>query len=64
MKMKTIKAIAKRVKKTANGRILFRRAGTRHLQQGKSRKVKRQLSAWAELKNRPWVRAYALHARD
>jgi len=40
---KTRKAIVKRFKKTANGKLKFHSPGKRHLATGKSRKRKRQL---------------------
>jgi large subunit ribosomal protein L35 len=42
-KAKTTKAIAKRFKKSARGKVLFARAGKGHLLTGKSRKQKRNL---------------------
>lgn len=49
MKQKTRKAIAKRVKITATGKVLRLRAGKRHLLTGKSRKRKRSLGRWVPL---------------
>jgi large subunit ribosomal protein L35 len=40
---KTNKAIRKRFKVSARGKVMFRGAGRRHLLGGKSRKVKRRL---------------------
>lgn len=42
-KKKTRKAAAKRFKKTATGKIKFKKSGKGHLLTGKSRKRKRQL---------------------
>lgn len=42
-KMKTHKGIAKRVKVTATGKVLFRRPGRRHLLSAKSAKRRRAL---------------------
>jgi len=44
MKLKTKKALKKRVKITGTGKILRRKAGKSHLLSGKSRKRKRRLS--------------------
>ena len=41
--IKTRKAVAKRFKITANGKVLFRGAGRRHLLQGKGPKRRRSL---------------------
>jgi large subunit ribosomal protein L35 len=41
---KTRKAVAKRFKKTANGKLKFHSPGRRHLASSKSRKRKRQLA--------------------
>ena len=41
--IKTRKAVSKRFKVTANGKVLHRRAGRRHLLQGKSPKRRRGL---------------------
>ena len=41
--VKTRKAVAKRFKITASGKVLFRGAGRRHLLQGKSPKRRRAL---------------------
>lgn len=41
--IKTRKAVAKRFKITATGKVLFRGAGRRHLLQGKSPKRRRSL---------------------
>lgn len=40
---KTRKAIVKRFKKTATGKLMYRSPGKRHLASSKSRKQKRQL---------------------
>ncbi|MEK7269714.1 MAG: 50S ribosomal protein L35 [Planctomycetota bacterium] len=42
-KMKTRKALAKRFKKTATGKLLHWKAGRRHLMSGKSAKRRRRL---------------------
>lgn len=42
-KKKTKKAAAKRLRKTANGKIMYSHAGTGHLMNSKSRKRKRNL---------------------
>ena len=42
-KKKTVKAAAKRFKKTASGKIVCRRAGASHLLSSKTRKRKRNL---------------------
>jgi len=42
-KLKTRKALAKRFKKTATGKLLHWRAGRRHLMSGKSAKRRRRL---------------------
>jgi len=42
-KMKTKKALTKRVKVTKNGKVLLFKGGRRHLLSGKSQKRKRQL---------------------
>ncbi len=42
-KMKTKKAAAKRLKRTATGKITFKRAGTGHLMSSKTSKRKRNL---------------------
>ena len=42
-KQKTCKAVAKRYRKTASGKLKNKKAGTGHLLGGKSRKRKRQL---------------------
>ena len=60
-KMKTCKAISKRFKKTAKGKILHYHAGKRHLLQNKSRKSKRAGSRWDELDNAPLGRRLGLH---
>ncbi|OVE75972.1 50S ribosomal protein L35 [bacterium E08(2017)] len=44
-KQKTNKAAAKRFKKTANGKIKYKKAGSGHLLGSKSRKRKRSLRA-------------------
>jgi len=49
VKHKTRKALAKRFKKTKNGKILHRKAGRGHLLTSKSRKRKRQLRAGGQL---------------
>ena len=49
MSMKTNKAIAKRFKKTARGKILFARPGKSHLNGHKSRKRKRHLRKAAQI---------------
>jgi len=41
--IKTRKAVAKRFKITATGKVLFRGAGRRHLMQGKSAKRRRAM---------------------
>ena len=41
--IRTRKSVAKRFKITANGKVLFRGAGRRHLMQGKSPKRRRSL---------------------
>ena len=41
--IKTKKSVAKRFKITARGKVLFHRAGRRHLNQTKSRKRRRRL---------------------
>jgi large subunit ribosomal protein L35 len=41
--IKTRKSVAKRFKITANGKVLFRGAGRRHLMQGKSPKRRRSM---------------------
>jgi large subunit ribosomal protein L35 len=48
-KKKTIKAVSKRFKKTAKGKIKHARAGSGHLMGGKSRKRKRGLRKQAVL---------------
>jgi len=42
-KMKTHKGVAKRVKITATGKVMFRRSGRRHLLSSKSAKRRRAL---------------------
>jgi len=42
-KQKTKKAAAKRFRKTANGKIMYHKAGSGHLLGGKTRKRKRTL---------------------
>jgi large subunit ribosomal protein L35 len=42
-KLKTKKALAKRVKITKRGKVLFKRSGKSHLLSGKSQKRKRAL---------------------
>ena len=42
-KQKTRKGVAKRVRVTKTGKIIRRKAGSRHLLSGKSRKRKRKL---------------------
>ncbi|MBD3245732.1 MAG: 50S ribosomal protein L35 [Candidatus Omnitrophica bacterium] len=42
-KVKTRKALAKRVRITKNGKVVRKKAGTRHLLSGKNRKRKRRL---------------------
>ena len=42
-KKKTVKAAAKRFKKTANGKVKYSKAGAGHLLGGKTRKRKRVL---------------------
>jgi large subunit ribosomal protein L35 len=42
-KLKTHKAVAKRVKSTKNGKFKFRRAGARHKMASKGAKRRRQL---------------------
>ncbi len=48
-KMKTKRAVAKRFKITASGRIMRRQTGLSHLLSKKSRKRKRRLSMAAEV---------------
>ena len=43
VKKKTRKAVAKRFKKTANGKILHKKPGRRHLAASKTHKQKRRL---------------------
>ena len=43
LKKKTRKAVAKRFKRTANGKILHKKPGRRHLAASKTRKQKRRL---------------------
>ncbi|MEI8351665.1 MAG: 50S ribosomal protein L35 [bacterium] len=42
-KKKTKKMVSKRVKKTASGKLMFRRPGSGHLLSSKTRKQKRNL---------------------
>ncbi|TAN37449.1 MAG: 50S ribosomal protein L35 [Verrucomicrobia bacterium] len=49
VKHKTRKAVAKRFKKTKNGKILHRKASRGHLLSSKTRKRKRQLRAGGQL---------------
>jgi len=49
VKHKTRKCLAKRFKKTKNGKILFRKASRGHLLTNKSRKRKRQLRKGGQL---------------
>jgi len=48
-KLKTFKAARKRVKVSANGKIVIRKSGKRHLLSSKSGKRKRQLRQQAVL---------------
>ena len=41
-KLKTVKGVKDRIKVTARGKLLMRRAGRRHLLRGKRAKTKRQ----------------------
>jgi len=43
MKKKTRKSVAKRFKRTAKGKILYKKPGRRHLASCKTRKQKRRL---------------------
>ena len=43
VKKKTRKAVAKRFKKSANGKIMHKKPGRRHLAASKTRKQKRRL---------------------
>ncbi|MBP1588746.1 MAG: 50S ribosomal protein L35 [Kiritimatiellae bacterium] len=48
VKKKTIKAVTKRFKKTATGKILHNRPGHRHLAASKTRKQKRHLRSLSQ----------------
>ncbi len=48
VKKKTRKAVAKRFKKTATGKIMHKKPGTRHLAASKTRKQKRRLRQTVE----------------
>lgn len=47
-KMKTVKAAKKRFKVTARGKVLYRRAGRRHMMSGKSAKRRRHMRRVAQ----------------
>ena len=49
MKAKTHKGLAKRLKKTATGKVLRGASGKRHLMSGKSAKRARRLRGWRPL---------------
>lgn len=49
MSNKTHKGIKKRLKKTANGKVMRRHPGKRHLMSKKRQKRARRLSGWDEL---------------
>ena len=48
-KMKTHNGAAKRIKVTGGGKLLFQRAGKRHLLEKKPSKVTRRMTGYAEL---------------
>ena len=52
-KLKTIKAMKKRYKLSATGKLMLRRVGKGHLLQDRSRKRKRTLRKWHKLDNNP-----------
>lgn len=47
-KQKTHKAVAKRFKVTARRKVLYRRAGSRHLLSTKTAKRRRKLGQWSK----------------
>lgn len=62
-KGKTVKAIAKRFKKTGRGKVMKARAGGSHLQQTKNRKRKRRLGRFEELENPALAAKLRPHAK-
>ncbi len=61
-KMKTKKAVAKRFKLTANGKVKYSKAGSGHLLACKSRKRKRNLRRGSLLSKPETVRVKAMLA--
>ena len=55
-KQKTNKAVAKRFKRTASGKLMHYHSGRRHMLQNKSRKRKRAMSRWDVLDNAPLMK--------
>lgn len=51
-KLKTNKAAKKRFKVTANGKVLYRAPGHRHLMSSKSAKKRRQQRRWAQFESK------------
>lgn len=62
-KFKTVKAIAKRFKKTATGKVMHSHAGKSHLLQDKSRKQKRRKGVFEVLDNPALADKLRPHAR-
>jgi len=58
VKKKTRKAVAKRFKKTATGKIMHKKPGTRHLAASKTTKQKRRLRQTVEAKGK-WAKSLA-----
>ncbi len=57
-KMKTNKAVKKRFKLTGTGKLMYSRAGRRHILTKKTSKRKRQLSKQGVLFIKPTIRTY------
>ncbi len=62
-KLKTIKAIAKRFKKSATGKIQHVHTGKSHLLQHKTRKHKRRLGVFERLENPALAAKLSPHVR-
>jgi len=54
-KMKTCKAVAKRIKRTAKGKLLRHKSGTSHLMSCKNAKRRRNLRKAGQITLKPFV---------
>lgn len=54
-KMKTRKAVSKRIKVTATGKLMRHKPGTSHLMSSKNAKRRRGLRRGAEITSKPFV---------